>query len=140
MAHESLLAFLAKASQDTALQEQLNGAADAEAVTSVAHAAGCTDVSADQVTAFLAEVASQRDANGDQELEGVTGGLSKGAKISLGVGGALTGLVVAGHAYAMSANPQGANASSSIVGESARLSSSSSTSFDNYGSAQDLFR
>ena len=98
MAHESLLAFLEKASQDPALQEQLNGAVDAEAVASFAHSAGCTDVTAEQVSAFLAEVDSQQQANADQELEGVTGGLSKGWKIGLeATGGALaTGALLYG--------------------------------------------
>ena len=112
MANKSLLAFLEKASQDPALQEQLNGAMDADAVASVAHAAGCADVTADQVSSFLAEVASQQPASGDQELEGVTGGLSKGAKIGLGVGGALAGLAGAG-AYAM--NNLGATKSGNSV-------------------------
>ena len=80
MANEPFLAFLDKALQDSALQEQLSGALDAEAVASVAHAAGCTDVTADQVSAFFAEVDSQQEGNGDQELEGVTGGLSKAGK------------------------------------------------------------
>ena len=91
MAHESFLGFLEKASQEPALQEQLKGAIDAEAVVSVAHAAGCINVSAEQVSSFLADVASQQAANGDQDLEGVTGGLSKGAKIGIGVGGAVLG-------------------------------------------------
>ena len=100
MAHESFLGFLEKASQEPALQEQLKGAVDAEAVASVAHAAGCINVSAEQVSSFLADVASQQAANGDQDLEGVTGGLSKGAKIGIGVGGAVLGAAgIAGGAY-----------------------------------------
>ena len=99
MAHESFLVFLEKASQEPALQEQLKGAVDAEAVASVAHAAGCINVSAEQVSAFLADVASQQAANGDQDLEGVTGGLSKGAKIGIGVGASVVAAGIAGGAY-----------------------------------------
>ena len=99
MAYESFLGFLEKASQEPALQEQLKGAVDAEAVASVAHAAGCINVSAEQVSSFLADVASQQAANGDQDLEGVTGGLSKGAKIGIGVGASVVAAGIAGGAY-----------------------------------------
>ena len=80
MAHESFLAFLEKASQDPSLLEQLNAALDVEAVASVARAAGCTDVSAEDVSKFLSEVPIQTAASGDQELEMVTGGRCRGER------------------------------------------------------------
>ena len=67
MSKEQLKAFLEKVKGDTSLQEQLKAAGDADAVVTIAKAAGFV-ISADDLKKAQAEVS-------DEELEGVAGGL-----------------------------------------------------------------
>ena len=73
MSEEQLKAFLDKVKVDPRLQEELKGAADAEAVVVIAKAAGFV-VSADEIKS--AQSASQELS--DEDLEGVAGGALTG--------------------------------------------------------------
>ena len=66
MSEEQLKAFLEKVQVDTSLQEKLNGAADADAVTAIAKEAGFS-ISADDLKKAQSEIS-------EEELEGVAGG------------------------------------------------------------------
>ena len=67
MSLEQLRAFVAKAKDDTSLQEKLKGASDANAVTAIAESAGYK-ISAEDIEKFTSDLT-------DKELEGVAGGL-----------------------------------------------------------------
>ena len=66
MSEEQLKAFLEKVKGDTSLQEQLNAAADVDAVLAIAKQAGFS-ISVDDLKNTQPEVS-------DQELEGAIGG------------------------------------------------------------------
>ena len=66
MSEEQLKAFIAKAKEDTSIQEELKGAADADAVLKIAQEAGFSISTADFEKA-LSELS-------EEELEGVVGG------------------------------------------------------------------
>ena len=67
MSEEQLKAFLEAVKADTGLQEQLEAAADVDAVVTIAKAAGFV-IAAEELQRAQAEVS-------DEELEGVAGGL-----------------------------------------------------------------
>ena len=71
MSEEQLKAFLEKVKGDTALQEKLKAATNADAVVEIAKAAGCV-ISADDLKQAQAEVSE------DEELEGAAGGTREG--------------------------------------------------------------
>ena len=66
MSEDQLKAFLEAVKADTALQEKLKGATDADAVVAIAKAAGFM-ISAEELKKAQAEVS-------EEELEGVAGG------------------------------------------------------------------
>ena len=68
MSEEQLKAFLEAFKADAGLQEQLKAEGDADAVVTIAKAAGFV-ISADDLKKALAEIS-------DEELEGVAGGLT----------------------------------------------------------------
>ena len=70
MSEEQLKSFLEKVKSDTSLQEELKGAADADAVVAIAKAAGFV-VSADEIKTAPQELS-------DAELEEVAGGTFEG--------------------------------------------------------------
>ena len=70
MSEEQLKAFLEKVKGDTSLQEKLEAAADADAVTAIAKEAGFS-ISADDLKNAQSELS-------DEELEGVAGGRGAG--------------------------------------------------------------
>ena len=72
MSEEQLKAFIAKAKDDTSLQEKLKGAADADAVVAIAKEHG-HEFTADKLTETLS----------DEELEGVAGGTGMGLTVWL---------------------------------------------------------
>ena len=65
MSEEQLKAFLEKVKADTSLEEKLNGAADADAVTAIAKEAGFS-ITADDLKKAQSEIS-------EEELEGVAG-------------------------------------------------------------------
>ena len=67
MSEEQLKAFLEKVKGDTSLQEKLEAAADADAVTAIAKEAGFSISADDLKNAQVTELS-------DEELEGVAGG------------------------------------------------------------------
>ena len=73
MSEEQLKAFLEAVKADAGLQEKLKAASDADAVVTIAKAAGFV-ISADSVAAQAAEVLLS-----DEELKGVTGGSAYGS-------------------------------------------------------------
>ena len=66
MSEEQLKAFLEKVKGDISLQEKLQGAADSDAVVSIAKEVGFS-ISIDDIKAQQSEIS-------DEELEGVAGG------------------------------------------------------------------
>ena len=66
MSEEQLKAFLEKVKGDTILQEKLNAASDADAVTAIAKEAGFM-ISADDINKTQSDIS-------EEELEGVAGG------------------------------------------------------------------
>jgi predicted ribosomally synthesized peptide with nif11-like leader len=72
MSEEQLSALLAKLKDDAGLQEQLNGAADLDALMAMAKEAGFDVSKAD----WLRHQAKQTLELNDEELEGVAGGNS----------------------------------------------------------------
>ena len=66
MSEEQLKAFLEKVKGDTSLQDKLKGAANSDAVVSIAKEAGFM-ISADDLTKAQSELS-------DEELEGAAGG------------------------------------------------------------------
>ena len=70
MSEEQLKAFLEAVKADAGLQEKLKAASDADAVVTIAKAAGFV-ISADSVAAQAAEVLLS-----DEELKGVAGGIA----------------------------------------------------------------
>ena len=70
MSEEQLKSFLEKVKADTSLQEELKGAADADAVVSIAKEAGFS-ISADSLKKSQASIS-------DEELESVSGGAGAG--------------------------------------------------------------
>ena len=70
MSEEQLKLFLEKVKADTSLQEELKGAADADAVVSIAKEAGFS-ISADSLKKSQASIS-------DEELESVSGGAGAG--------------------------------------------------------------
>ena len=81
MSKEQLKAFLEKVKGDTSLQEKLNAAADANAVTAIAENAGYK-ISTESIENFMTEIS-------DKELEGVAGGMTV-IGTDLNVGGQIT--------------------------------------------------
>ncbi len=74
MSEEQFKAFLEKVEGDTSLQEQLNGAADSDAVVEIAKAAGFAITSEDiQSMPEVVELS-------DEELESVAGGIVRGSE------------------------------------------------------------
>ena len=78
MSEEQLKAFLEKVKADTSLQEKLKAAADADAVTAIAKAAGFA-ISADELKKAQSEIS-------EEELEGVAGGTISIVIGTIGVG------------------------------------------------------
>ena len=70
MSEEQLQAFLEKVKADTSLQEQLNGAADADTVVEIAKEAGFAITSED-----IQSMQSEPVELSDEELEGAAGGI-----------------------------------------------------------------
>ena len=70
MSEEQLKAFIEKVKGDTSLQEQLQAAADSDAVLAIAKDAGCS-ISAD-------DLKNAQSALSDKELEGAAGGANGG--------------------------------------------------------------
>ena len=80
MSEEQLKASLEAVKTDAGLQEKLKAASDADAVVTIAKAAGFV-ISADSVAAQAAEVLLS-----DEELKGVAGGWKTGREIVTGFG------------------------------------------------------
>jgi len=80
MSEEQLAAFIAKVKEDAGLQEKLNAATDSDSVMVIANEAGFL-FSADEL-----QRAHERSLT-EEELEGVTGGLSTYEKVYIECGG-----------------------------------------------------
>ena len=77
MSEEQLKSFLEKVKTDTSLQEKLKAAADADALTTIAKEAGFAITAED-----IQSMQSATDLS-DEELEGVAGGLTGDAMLSI---------------------------------------------------------